>query len=387
MAGSRKRRGVAWRAAWPLLGVQAVVAGCGAPSRQTENQPAVVTVQKIDIVRRLRESGSIAPRSSVVVRSRLGGTVAALAVAEGDLVEKGSVLATLNVEPNEHLRYLSTRVAVLQDSISFALALEERDRRKQLVREGRAAADELDLVAAELDVAQATLELRRTQLRTMEEEGGGAARVRVGAADILAPVSGTVLRRSLEIGEVVRSAFGTPGTSKELFTIGDLGGLVVHCRVDQADVKYVEPGAPVQVAVEALPDACFQGAVERVAVAAIQRPEGNDRVEFEVTIALEASAKRLKPGMTCRIDLVLDEALRVLALPVESVRSSESGGWEVLNRVAESPIAVELGLRDENWVEIKSGLDEGDEVLRYPRAELGPPDLPDPALLGRIGTG
>ncbi len=361
--------------------------GCGAPSRLAEDQPALVVVQRVDIVRRLRESGSIAPRSSVVVRSRLGGTVTTLGSAEGDFVQEGSVLATLDVESDEHIRYLGTRVAVLQDSISLALAVEERDRRAKLVNEGRAAADELDLVAAELEVAQATLELRRTQLRTMEEEGGGAARVRVGVADILAPVSGTVLRRSLEIGEVVRPALGTPGTGKELFSIGDLGALVVRCRVDQADVKYVERGAPVQVSVEALPDLRFQGTVEHVAVIAIQRPEGSDRVEFEVTIALGDLPDHVRPGMTCRIDLVLGEALGVPALPVESVRPSDAGGWEVLLPALEPPIDVELGLRDENWVEIRSGLIEGDEVLRYPGAELGSPDLPDPALLGRIGAG
>jgi RND family efflux transporter MFP subunit len=376
------------------------VGGCGRVSPAQEDAgapPEMIAVQRVDIQRRLRETGRVEARRSVGVRSRLGGTVEELRVEPGDRVEAGAVLATLRVESNEQIRYLTTRVAVLQDSLTVASKSEALARLERRLLDGRTAEKELDVARAELELLQAKLELSRAQRAALERDGGGAQRIRRGLADVRAPISGVVLRRSVEIGEVVRASLGGPGgLGPELFRIGEIDELVVKSRVDQEDVNTVSVGAPVAIVLDALPREQFSGVVEHVSPAALAQPVGNDRVEYFVRILLQDRPARVRPGMTCKIDLVLAEASAVAALPVESVRARRQGAddpavdadaptWEVLLADG-STRTVELGLRDERWVEIRSGIEVGTEVVRHPARESAL-DLPDPTLLGRIGGG
>ncbi len=395
---SRMKKLMALLALWIACGV----GGCRGPSPVQEKAsaaPELVAVKRVDITRRLRETGRVEARRSVGVRSRLGGRVESLPVEPGDRVEAGSVLATLRVESTEQIRYLTTRVAVLQDSIAVAEKSDALQRLVRLEQQGRSAGKELDLARAELELLRAKLELSRAQRAVLERDGGGAERIRQGLADICAPIAGEVLRRSVEIGEVVRPSLGTPGAGlgPELFRIGTTDELVVESRVDQEDVNSVVEGAPVSVVLDALPEEQFGGVVEYVSPAALPQPAGSDRVEYMVRILLHDPPPQVRPGMTCKIDLVLAEATGVAALPVESVRPREPRGtdevlsaggdsaWEVLLPDG-STRAVELGLRDERWVEIRSGVGVGDQVVRHPARESAL-DLPDPTLLGRIGGG
>ncbi len=365
-----------------------VLAGACGPSEVSKGRRVeLVELESVDIVRRLRETGTVAARALVPVRAPLGGTVIALAAREGERVAAGEVLATVELEPAERIRYLGTRVTVLQDSLALAGAVEEQTRKTRLAGEGRVSEMELELAAAEVEVLRAKLELGRVQLRAIEGQSGGARRVREGRADLLAPIDGTVLRRSVEVGEVVAPKAGVVGAGRELFLIGDIDPLEVHCRVDQADVRHVRLGAAVRVRVDALPEAPLSGVVGHLSPAAVDARDGGERVEFEARIDLVDPPAEVRPGMTCRIDLVLAEAHGVPGLPVESVRAVASGGWEVVLPESGGTVAVELGLRDEHRVEIKSGLSVGDRVVRYPVGSARGPDLPDSALLGRVGAG
>ena len=346
----------------------------------------LVRVERTDIVRRLRETGSVHPRRSVSLCSRLGGTVLELGGEPGTAVRVGDVLATLEIEPAEHIRYLGTRVTVMQDSIRLAELGEALARKRRDAAKGRASSKEVELAAAELEVQSAKLELSRTQRRVIEKEGGGAERIRQGQADLRAPIDGVVLRRSIEVGEVVRPALSTAGAARELFLLGDLGELIVRSRVDQDDVNQVAPAAAVQVVFDALPGQPFEGLVEFISPASLPTSVAEDRVEYEVRILLIEPGPEIRSGMTCRIDLVLNEAEHVPALPVESLRRRPTGGWEVLLPDGRTTVPVEIGLRNEHWVEIRGGLEVGAEVVRHP-VTVGTMDLPDPSLLGRIGNG
>lgn len=368
------------------LALVAMLVGCdGQVSRVEEGQqPELVEVARGDVVRRLRATGKARPVRSVGLRSRLGGIARTISVEAGDFVEAGQVVAVLDVDPAEHIRYLTTRVAVMQDSLQVRLGREEVRLNQLYVSEGHVSERELQVSRAELEVAEARLDLDRRQLQLIEKEGGGAALVAGGEVSLRAPVAGAVLARRLEEGEIVRSAMTTPGVGRDLFEIGDFSAVVIHAKVDQMDVNLVRVGAPVLVGVEALSAARAEGTVAHVAPA--PAADARDRVEYDVRVRMTSTIPGLRAGMTCRVDLVLDERRGVLTLPVESVRRRSDGTWETL--VPEGSkyrsVAVELGLRDERRVEVISGLSEGQNVRRHPVQDAGPA-LPDPGLLGRMG--
>jgi HlyD family secretion protein len=273
----------------------------------------------------------------------------------------------------------------------------------------RAKADAAQVEARKADVTAAKAELQR--LKDSYDE----VAVRLDDTTIRAPMSGTVTRRYVEVGELIQSGISTFSSGTPIVQIADLSRMRVVCQVNEVDVANVRVGQRADVLLDAARGERYQGRVVSVAPAAGRSTpddgggqSGGDGggssggiVRFQVKIAVERSDGRLRPGMSANVDIVTAERKGVLTLPLEAVEfeqataddqrpttndqrpTSEAGSREpgagsrepgagaratvwVLRGKGEDAeseeVTVLTGLKNETMVEILSGLKEGDEV-------------------------
>ena len=179
---------------------------------------------------------------------------------------------------------------------------------------------------------------------------------------ITAPISGQVITKNVNAGETISRDGNSEAT---LAVIYDLSALTFEMSIDEMDIKSVEVGQKVEVAADAFEGETFTGTVTNVS---INGSYSNGVTNYPVTVTLD-DAGELIPGMNVTGTILLDEARGVLAVPADSLMRG--------NRVyikdaaaAEEPgvpagfraVEVETGLISDEFVEIVSGLSEGDEV-------------------------
>jgi len=198
-----------------------------------------------------------------------------------------------------------------------------------------------------------------------------------------APMPGIVMRyqkqgsyqeesRIVRLGDYVTGLIDSV-TPTYLMTIGDLTSLLVKMKISEMDVLKLKEGMAVNVSVDALPGVSFPSRVTLVSPQADK--DSNNLKTFKVEVTLGNKDPRLKPGMTARVDGLLDTRKNVLKLPLSAVFEEEGAEYAYLKSKEKdgkpAHIKLKLGLRNETEVEVKGGVREGDELLtEKPPAEV-----------------
>ncbi|MCM2303100.1 MAG: efflux RND transporter periplasmic adaptor subunit [Elusimicrobia bacterium] len=191
---------------------------------------------------------------------------------------------------------------------------------------------------------------------------------------LTAPIDGVVMRyqdrssnnaqegRLSKLGEYVTGLMESQ-TPTYLLTVADLSRLIVKMKISEMDILKLKEGMDVKVTVDALPGMDFPSKVTLVSPQA--EKDSNNLKNFKVEVTLLKSDARLKPGMTARVDGLLDARKKVLKLALSGV--FEEGGKEFgyvaagEGKPAKTPL--KLGLRSEMDVEVLEGVKEGDKLL------------------------
>jgi HlyD family secretion protein len=154
----------------------------------------------------------------------------------------------------------------------------------------------------------------------------------------------------------------TSGSS--VFTLADVSPLLANVSVDETDIAKIRVGMPVQIKVDALPDAAFSGLVQRIAPAGVVSQNVN---QYTVTVQIKDATTGLRLGMTVDANFVVAEAKHALVVPNEAVRGQHRdlvllvGAREQL-----TPRRIVAGITNGRITEIKSGLEEGQTVYLAP---------------------
>lgn len=190
---------------------------------------------------------------------------------------------------------------------------------------------------------------------------------------LTAPIDGIVMRyqdrssnnpqegRLSKLGEYVTGLMESQ-TPTYLLTVADLSRLIVKMKISEMDILKLRQGMEVKVTVDAVPGQDFPSKVTLVSPQA--EKDGNNVKNFKVEVTLLKSDPRLKPGMTARVDGLLDSRKQVLKLSLSGV--FEEGGKEfayVTGGDKPAKAELKLGLRSEMDVEVLGGVKEGDKIL------------------------
>lgn len=204
----------------------------------------------------------------------------------------------------------------------------------------------------------------------------GSASANLEDYNITSPISGTVIEKNFKAGDKVDSS-----RSGTLATIYDLSRLKAEMKVNELDIGKVEAGQQVEITAAALPGQVFYGTVERISV---NGTTTDGFTTYPVTLSI-SDYGALKPGMNISATILCGEATQVLTVPVGAVNRGNTvlvptpgamaeDGVTVLDAslLEERPVA--LGRSDDDYIEITSGLTEGETVLYIEQM--------DPAMMG-----
>lgn len=188
---------------------------------------------------------------------------------------------------------------------------------------------------------------------------------------ITAPISGTIVEKSFKEGDTLDAA----NTSSTLAVIYDMSSLNFKMDIDELDISSIKVGQRVSITAEAVEGKEFTGYVDKIN---INGSTVNGVTSYPVTIIVENS-EGLLPGMNITANIVTEEVKNVLTIPVSAVGrgntvlvdkkpaegTAENSGSEQQNanhQDAYEKITVELGRSDGDYIEVLSGLSEGDTV-------------------------
>jgi HlyD family secretion protein len=182
--------------------------------------------------------------------------------------------------------------------------------------------------------------------------------LRLRQAQLIAPIDGRVASVLIKEGEQA-----TPGAPA--VTLVNEGAFHITVNVDEIDIDQIEVGQPVAITLDALPDRPVTGTVSEIA------PTSNATsgvVTYLVTINIdEGQSEGLRPGLSASAIITVDEVNDVLVVPNWAIRlNRETGEAFVLLKAADgtiSEVVVETGLRNDQFSEVVSGLNEGDVVV------------------------
>jgi RND family efflux transporter MFP subunit len=315
----------------------------------------VVAVQRGAVIVGPIISGEMRPEREATVRAELGGAMLQVAVEEGQSVRRGQLLGRIETRTLEDARQ-SAASSLRSAENALAVAQREAERMDTLVKAGAIAARELDVARNQVASAEAMVADAKARVASAERD--------LRDAILNAPIGGIVSNRAVNAGDVV--SVGT-----ELFTIIDPSSMRLEASVPSDDLSTLKIGATVDFEVRGY-DQKLQGRIERIA------PQADAATrQVPIYVAIPNTGGRFVAGLFAEGRVVSQKA-DGLIVPVNAINTTDAKPWAV--RVVDGKterVDVTLGLRDPRTetVQIASGLDEGDVLLRGAAQGIAPGTL------------
>ena len=264
-----------------------------------------IKVEKGNISNTVTATGTIQAIKTVNVGTQVSGIILHIYVDFNDHVKQGQLLAKLDETP------LRTQLAQSQSAVDQAVSqlhFQEStyNRLKVLYDKQLIAQTDYDQALYNFENARAALANAKSAL--------DRAQVNLAYATITSPIDGVVLNRAIEEGQTVAASFSTP----TLFTIvNDLTQIEVQTSVDEADIGKIIDGQRVEFTVDAYPNVTFNGLVTEVR---LQPVTTSNVVTYTVIIKAPNPEKKLMPGMTASITVIVKEKKDIPVVPGKAIR-------------------------------------------------------------------
>ncbi|GAB2808387.1 HlyD family efflux transporter periplasmic adaptor subunit [Lentzea nigeriaca] len=288
-----------------------------------------------DVSEVVTASGTVQSSFSAAASFGTSGTVTEVDVKVGDAVTKGQQLARLD----------STQAQLQVD-----------------IAQGN-----LDAAAAKGTGTTALLTAYRQAQLALKQ-----AQDTLASTTLTAPGDGTITSITGSVGQKVGSSNNTASTTSTTTTtttsgfvvVTDLKNLVLHANVSESDVSKLKVDQAATVTVNAMATQPIQAKVAQVD---LTPTTSNNVVQYGVTLSLTDPPAGLRPGQSASVEITVSQVSNVLAVPAAAVQTvNNQSTVQVLENGAETRKTVEVGVRGDQYVEIKSGLTAGEEVVLPP---------------------
>jgi HlyD family secretion protein len=311
-------------------------------------------------------TGKLNPEEEIELKPQISGIVDVIMVEEGDIVEKGDLIAKIRVVPNEQaLTSASSRIN--SQRLSYDNAKTLYDRNKVLFEKG--VISKQDFENTELTMNQANESYRQAQndyqiIKRGSVSGGSGANT-----NIVAQIPGTILEIPVREGDqVIESNNFNAGTT--IATIADMSKMIFEGKVDEAEVGKIEEGKEIIVILGAIDQKEFPAKLTFVAPKGI---EENGAVQFTIKADVDVDVNtNIRAGYSANAEIELaskDSTLVIKESLLQFNRLTEQPFVELL--IADNQYEkrdVELGLSDGINVEIIDGVKEGDKIKVWNKA-------------------
>ncbi len=403
---------------WILLGGVALILVLIASFSGEKNPGITVQTEKAvrrDITQLVSATGTINPVYQVVITPEVTGEIVELPIKEGDHIRKGQLL--IRIKPDSYIAQRDRARAELE-SAQATLKIKEIEKKmlendvqrtRQLFKSDISNKQELERMESDLSASIAQLEAQKAYVLQAEASLKESVES-LNKTTIYSPMDGTVSKLNVELGERVLGSGFSQGT--DLMTVADLSQMEATIDVDENDVVLVSVGDTARIELDAFKNATVTGSVTQIANSAITRSAGTQEevVNFAIKIALREFSDQIRPGMSCNADIEVETKNNVLSIPIQSVtaRSEDESDKEdtgdngavvygksgkkkqtrpkevvfVINQDTVTMKEVKIGISDNEFIEIITGLNEGEEVVSGPYRAISS-ELEDKAKIRR----
>lgn len=361
------------------------------PQSTPQSDAQIVTISRGDINTTVITTGVLKPVSKINVGAQVNGQLKKLYVKQGEAVKQGQLLAEIDpvLQQNELRKSeaeLNSAKAQLRSAKvllkQYQLALQ---RQKKMIAEGSGIQSDFESAQAQYDSQTEQLSVNQAQI-VQSEMAVETARANIGYTRILSPIEGEVLGIVTQEGQTVVSS----QTAPTIMVIADLRTMRIHTRISETDILKVKPGQPLEFYVVADPTVRYkssmgeiQNAPDYVLKEGSETPAGGAQsgaaIYYNGFFDVSNEKRLLKTSMTVQVFIVVNEAKNIIRVPLSALGEKGTDGRYRVSVVPEgqkdsvTPVAtpVELGIRDTEYAEVKSGLAAGDKILSIPQTASG----------------
>lgn len=401
MAKKKKRKKLRYIVTLVLL----LAAGGGYAAwhhHRSREKPTTVETEKVekrDIVESVVATGNIQPVTRVVINPEVAGEIVELPVKEGQLVKQGDLL--VKIKPDNYIasrnlaqaNYNSSQANLRLSQANLDKAGDDFERKSGMHGDKLISDAEFLDARTAFAVAKASFE---SSEHGVEQANASLdqAKENLAKTTIFAPISGTITQLRSEKGERVVGTNMMAGT--EIMTVAQLGSMEARVQVGEIDVVSIKEGQHTRLEVDSFRSDEFTGVVTEIANASGSSGTANQgassnqtATKFQVKIKVNETAA-FRPGMSVTAYIETRSVADVLSVPLQSITTravdtdeiaQEDGGGnnppgpkkkkkknaqEVVFVVAGDRVKkvdIERGISDDEYAEIKSGLEVGQEVV------------------------
>ena len=360
--------------------VVAVVAVPLIQARVRGTSAVEVAVEKLEprvIQSSVLASGKLVHAQEVKLTTEEIGRVTAIYVEEGQKVKRGELVLQIDDQrlkaavEQQQASVRMQEIAIQRQQLQAENLRTQWERQRvlnerKLINEDAFTTATNNVKIADVDLMSSKEQLEQARALLDQQED------RLSKTRVYAPIDGTVTTLDIKVGETaIASSTNIPGSS--LMTIANPATIQTEVNVDEADIANVEIGQKAQVVAIAYPDQPVEGVVESIAVSA-KIATGQQGQSFAIKIRLlEPEKITLRPGMTCRAEIFTATKGGVLAAPIQSILVDENLSTDAVTRDVfvnrdgrAVKVSVDVGIADDTYQEIVSGLKPGDEVVTGP---------------------
>ena len=381
-------------------------------------KPIPVTTEKAirkTIVQTVSATGKIQPETEVKISPEVAGEITELPVEDGKVVKKGDLL--MKIKPDSYKAQVEAQEAAisaakamnLQAKATLAKTEQDLKRSQDLFTKKMISESEYNAAQAARDVASSTYESTQHEIERAEA-GSSQARDQLSKTTIYSPIDGTVTVLNSKQGERVVATNQFAGT--EVMRVADLNVMEARVDVNENDVVNVKIGDKALVTIDAYGERKFLGTVVQIANTGKTSGTGTQEevTNFEVRTRIDDNDVKLRPGLSCTAEIQTSMVKDVVAVPMQSVtirtgdsnlspeeiekrkqkqeatdkgdnaaeftnqkleKKTEKEGREKINKGVFTMgkdgkahwVKVTTGIADDTYMEIKSGVQPGDEVI------------------------
>ena len=327
-------------------------------AEKTAQAVETVAVQRMDIKSTVEATGTIRPVDSVEVSSKITARINSVLVKENDVVTAGQVVATLDGKDYEAKR----------DQAQYRVTNTRAKYNRMSYLESIGAKSKSDLEDAEYnyDTAQSTL-----------EEANSDASETI----ITAPISGVVVGEPKTAGTMAVQGSDNPTV---IMRIADLSKKQIKAKVDETDIGNIRIGQEATFTVDAFTDKKFTARVSKISQTDVTNSwdtsssssssSSTSVIYYYVTLDVDDPENLLLPAMTARVVINTADRNDALVVPLSTLKTDAAGSYVLVLQEdgTQETRYVETGIYSDEYVEILSGLSEGERVVSTYTAKIVP---------------
>ncbi|MBQ9486199.1 MAG: efflux RND transporter periplasmic adaptor subunit [Selenomonadaceae bacterium] len=324
-------------------------------------------VRRMDLTKTVSATGTIQPRESVEVSSKVTARVKEIPVQENDTVRAGQVVAIL--EGKDYDARLD------QAQFTLTNASQKLARTKRLYEIGAKSLEEYQDAQYNYDKAKTDLEVAQSEVNDMI---------------ITAPIDGVVVGEPLTPGSMAVQGSNNPTV---ILRIADLSEKLVKAKVDETDIGSIRVGERATFTVDAYPNETFDAQVTKISQtdtsnswninsssSSSSSSSSNAVIYYYVTFQAPDPKNLLLPAMTARLDIIVGQVRNALCVPIAAIKTDGKGSYvervttDEQGKQDAEKVYITIGLYGEDYVEVKSGtLNAGDDISTTYEAQQSAP--------------